>query len=176
MPSVVTYWQTTEDESDFLRLLRSTGGAVALSASWMNTKDELVPQDVEAFLDRYDPDQLLLAQDEDAFLQEIESREFHGDLRFGIPPMKACTIAYRRGKLRNGRLGQSNISAYLDYPTDDRLGLITKPDKFVRWVNNVIGWVRNATPERIECNGHAYRATKHVKAAVLEGKLEVSLY
>jgi hypothetical protein len=176
MPSVVTYWQSVEDETDFFRFLQSTGDVLALPANWMETKEVFVPQHVEPFVNRYDPDQLLLTQEGNGFLWEIERRQFDRDIRFGIPIMTSCVFAYRRGKFRNGKLAQSNISAYLDYPTEDKSSLVAKPDQFVLWVKKVIGWIRKATPERIECNGYPYRATRRVKTSVLDGKLDVALY
>lgn len=177
MLSFVTYWQLPpEDENEFLDFLQSTGTILSLPAHWAETKEELVPQPIATFIERHDPDQVLFGIEEHVLHEAPEVREFNGNIRFGIPVMKSRIITYRRGKIREGKLAQSNISAYLDYPAEDASRLILKSTDFVGWVKKVIDWTKKATSERIERNGHGYRATARAKTAVCEGKLEAVLY
>lgn len=176
MPSVVTYWQLSEDERDFLDFLQSTGPILALPAHWAESKNDLIPQPISVLIERDDPDQLVFGPDEHMSNATIERREVGGSTYFGINQMKSCVACYRRGKLRNGKLAQSNLSAYLEYPTEDASKLVKKDPVFVRWVRRVTAWVREVTPERVERNGYHYRATTRVKAAVGDGLLEAVLY
>jgi hypothetical protein len=176
MPAVVTYWQLPDDEKEFLDFLLSTGSILAVPSHWVEAKEELVPQPIASFIEHYDPDQLLFGLEEYVLRPAIERREFDRKLLFGVPCMKPCLITYSRGKLRNGKLPQSNLSAYLDYPSEGASKLLRKEQDFVRWVKKVMGWVRKFTPEQAECNGYPYRATKRVSNAICEGKLEVVLY
>jgi hypothetical protein len=91
--------------------------------------------------------------------------------------MSPCLIDYRRGRMREpNRLGQSNLSAYWSYPDEGATGLIAKDPEFIRWAKRVFGWVRRYTPERVECQGYPYRATRRVREAVDRGVLEAVLY
>jgi hypothetical protein len=176
MPLVVTYWQLPEDERDLLDFLQTTGSIVALPAHWAESEKDLIPQPISVLIERDDPDQLVFGPEEHISQSAIERREFGGSTYFGTNQMKSCVACYRRGKVRSGKLAQSNLSAYLEYPTEDASKLVRKDDVFVRWIRSVTGWVREHTPERIERNGSRYRATARVKAAVEEGQLEAVLY
>jgi hypothetical protein len=79
--------------------------------------------------------------------------------------------------IRDGnKLGQSNLSAYWAYPNQTGTQMVQKDAEFVRWAKSVFSWVQRETPERIDCNGHAYRATKRVLSAVRAGEVEAVLY
>jgi hypothetical protein len=54
--------------------------------------------------------------------------------------------------------------------------LVDKDPSFISWTTEVLRWLRAATPEKIDCNGYPYRATKRVKTAMNEAKIEVVLY
>jgi hypothetical protein len=175
MPTVVTYWQLPYDERDFLAFVESTGPVVAVPTHWAKGSEEFIPEPLSAFIQRHDPDQLLLGL-EGHVQAAVQAREIDGTLVFGVPHMKSCVVSYGRGRLRGGKLAQSNLSAYSQYPSQDASQLLDKDQEFVTWAKKVLNWVRKATPERVECNGYPYRATKRVADAVREGKVEVVLY
>jgi hypothetical protein len=176
MPGVVGYWQLPADEKDLLDFLQGTGAILALPDNWVGTREGVVPQPIVPFIDQHDPDQFLFGLAKHVLQVRIEERTFEGVVYFGPAVMEPCLIAYRRGKLRSGQVVLSNLSAYWDYPSADASELIEKDQEFVRWAKKVMGWVRKFTPERIECNGYPYRATRRVRDAVCGGNLEVKLY
>src|SRR5216683_2935287 len=135
MPIVETYWQLADDEKEFLGFLDSTGRILSLPATWVESKRELIPQPIDQFVDQNDPDQLLFGFAEDVLRAGVDERDFGSGLRFAVPYMKPCLLSYNRGRFRNGKLTQSNLSGYMDYPNEDASTLLKKDPDFVHWVN-----------------------------------------
>jgi hypothetical protein len=176
MPAVVTFWQLPEDEKDFLSFLLTTGNIVAIPDCWVKLKEDLAPKAVVSYIGEHDPGHLRLALEGHALQAVIETKELRGDPFFALDSMRSCVMTYSRGKLRDGnKPAQFNLSADYTYPNRDGTILLDKDREFVRWAKKVLSWVRQATPELVECNGHRYRATKRVRDAVREGRLEVVL-
>ena len=176
MAVVVTYWQLCADEAEFLDFLQTTGHVVAFRSDWVESKDELSAATIESFIERNNPPQLLFGLDKQIRESDVETHEFEGKLCFGLPHMKSSVFGYRRGRLCNGKLAQSSLSAYLDYPDETASKLIEKDKEFLKWAKSVTAWLRKATPERLDCNGHQYRATIRVKDAVNRGELAIAQY
>jgi hypothetical protein len=176
MPAVVGFWQLPEDENEFLVFLQGTGTVLALPDRSVDTKEELVPQPIAAFLERHNPNQLLFGLERHVRVIRVEEYSAEGRLRFVCPYMEPCVIAYSRGRLLGRKLAMSNLSAYWNYRSADRPSSVENDPEFVRWGKKVMAWVRRATPEHVECNGHPYRATPQVQKAASEGQLEVVLY
>jgi hypothetical protein len=172
MRSVVTYWQVAEDEKEFIAFLQTTGTIVAVPAYWAETEREVMPEPILSFIGRQDPDQLLLGLEGQVHMGIIEGRQFDGQLRFGVDAMKSRVIHYRRGRIRDGRLSQSNIAAYSEYPSEDASKMVAKDGQFWHWVKSVTSWIRKRTPERIELNGYHYRATRRAKTAAVEATVQ----
>lgn len=177
MPAVRTYWQLPEDERDFLAFLMATGTIVGMPDHWTRTKEELAPQPIVTYIERDDPQQFLFGLEEYAREAVIEPKSRDGEQFFSVGFMSAHLIGYRRGSIRDrNKLGQSNLAAYWEYLSEDNTELIPKDPGFIRWAKKVFAWVRRATPERLECNGYPYPATRRVKDAVEQGQIEVVLY
>jgi hypothetical protein len=176
MAAVVTYWQLPEDEKDFLSFLQGTGNVLALPDRWVSSREELAPRPIPAFVDQYDPNQLLFGLDSHVTTLRIEEHRVDGAPRFALPHMEPCVIAYGRGRLCDGKLAQSNLSAYWSYPSRVGLGLVKKDPEFVAWARHVMGWVRRATPKRLICNGYPYRATSRAANEVAGGRVQLVLY
>ncbi len=176
MAAVVTYWQLPEDEKDFFDFLQGTETVLAVPDRWVESKEELVPQPISLLIERHDPNQLVFGLEKHLLGVRLEEHAVEGGIRFALPYMEPCVVAYRRGRCRNGKLALSNLSAYWDYTSADRSKMVEKDKEFIRWAKKVTTWVRKATPEQVECNGHPHRATSRVKQAVSGGKLEVVLY
>ncbi len=171
MANVVTYWQTQEDEKSFLDYLQTTGVIVAFTDQWVESRDLLRAEPIATFIERNDPDQFLFARQDLLQPSDVERREFGGKMLFGLPHMKANVIAYDRGKLSDGRLPHSNLSAYSVYPNASASAFVEKSAEFLAWMKKVMSWVRRLTPDKVECNGFFYRATKRAGQAVAEGWL-----
>lgn len=176
MNTVVSFWQLPDDEKEFLAFLQGTGTILALPDRWVERKEELLPQPIVPFIEEQDPHQLLFGLEEHFLGMIVEEHAVEDGTRFALPYMEPCVIAYRRGRMHNGKWGLSTLSAYLDFPSPDASKLIAKDQGFVRWAEKVMAWARRATPERIKCNGYPYRASRRMKKAVSEGEVEVALY
>jgi hypothetical protein len=176
MKSVITFWQLPADEEDFLVFLQGTGTILGLPDRWVEGKAELTPQPIVPFIEKHNPDQLLFGLEEQLLDLRIAEHTVADGIRFALLPMEPCAITYRRSRMRKGKLGLSNLSAYWDYPCSDTLKLMPKDQRFVKWGRRVLAWIREFTPKQIKCNGYAYRATQRVEKAISEGELEVALY
>jgi hypothetical protein len=176
MPKVLGYWQLPDDERDFFAFLRDTGNIVAVPTYWAEDKADVAPMSFAEFVEQHKPANLHFGLAELMRPDLIKEQIFDGVRRFGMPAMETCEISYSRGKLQSGTLGLSNLSAYLDYPSDDDVTLIKKDETFVKWANRIFNWMRKRTPEKLICNNVPYRATAAVKKAVNSGELQVVLY
>jgi hypothetical protein len=176
MSTVVTYWQLPSDEQDFIEFLATTGDVVGLTDRFVERTEELLYQPITKFIEERNPDQLLLGLNEAELREHIAPRLIEGKLHYGVPHMQAPVIAYTRGRIRNGSLTLSNLSAYWEYPTEGGAGLVAKPREFVKWAKKVMAWARNASPEQLLCNGYPYRATARVTEAVRNSNFNVALY
>src|SRR5260370_41031597 len=113
MPAVVTYWQLPDDDKDFLDFVQTTGTVLALPDRWVKRKEELALQPMVSYFQLHDRGQFSL---EKHVLQiSIDEHETSDGLRFGVPVMEPCVIAYERGRFLNGKLTLPNLSAYWDY-------------------------------------------------------------
>ncbi len=187
MPAVVTFWQLPGDEKDFLRYLKKTGNVLGIPDLAQKSLEALTPQPLEDCFET--PDDFYLGLDEFARSAPIKEFEYQGEEEgrkgerlFALDYMSPCLIHYTRPRIRNGKLGQSNLYAYWEHPAEldtcfvswmPRLYLKKKDPNFVKWAKKVLNWVRRRTPEKIEYNGYPYRATKRAKEAMLAGKIEV---
>jgi len=176
MPAVLTYWQHPDEEEVFLDFLQGTGTVVAFPSHWVATKEELLPHPIGPFIKKTDPPQLRFGLEKQNLRIRIEEQSPTEDgLLFSLPHLEPCLIDYRRGRLFGRKLGQSNISAYWDYPNSDKSSLVEKDQEFLAWAKKVMSWVRKSTPEEIELNGSLYRATKRVKKSFCDGTLGLIL-
>jgi hypothetical protein len=176
MSSVVTYWQLPNDEKEFFEFLRSTGNVLAVPDAWFDAKQELVPEPLLTFLENSDPTHFSFGLEECLPDLKVESHDFNGSIKFGFSLMASPLIGYDRGLPRNGELPQSNLCAYVNYPDVGATRLLDKNPSFVRWMKKVMSWARKASPEKLECNGFPYRATRRAKEAVSEGRIIAVLY
>ncbi len=172
MPSVVTFWQFPEEEQQFIEFLNGTGCVVAFPSGPVETESELVPQPLNDYISRYDPDQLLFGLEDFAEKRIVKQVEFEGQPRFCVTSMDSCLVGYRRGNFRDGnKLGQFNLAAYWTRLSDDGKSLVNKDRTFKKWAEKVFSWVREATPEWHQFK--TYRVTRRVKEALLKGEIEI---
>lgn len=175
MPAVVTFWQLPEDEKDFFRFLQTTGNILALHSGPVEKQEDLGPLPLASFIEKYNPYQIIIGKY--IYLEKliIQSYYYNGATMYRVPYMEHCTLIYTRANIRDSMLPQSNLCAYWDFPSDDGKMLIKKDQDFVKWGKRILSWVRRATPERLECNGFLYPATRRVRDAVSEGSLGLVL-
>lgn len=174
MASVVGYWQLPEDEREFLEYLESTGQIVAFPPEGVLTAAEVQPESIRSFIESRDPSGLEFGPME---LQEVPvPMQIGEERRFMVTAMRHCVIGYRRGRLYDGTITQSNLCAYSSYLADDCSHMVSKRPEFLSWSKKVLRWVRKRTTDKVECNGYSYRATRRVKAAVTAGELRAKLY
>jgi hypothetical protein len=177
MPAVLTYWQTQEDEKDFLAYLTTTGNIVAMPDCRVKARAELAPRPISQYVRHVDPNQFAFGLEHHALAADIEPLEKEGETYLTVAYMSPCLISYRRGRMRDGnKLGQSNLAAYWTYPDKEARTLLTKDEHFIKWAKKVFAWVRKHTPEQIECNRYPYRATKRAKHSADTGLIEAVLY
>jgi len=86
MPAVITYWQTQEDEKDFLAYLTTTGNIVAMPDHWVRTKAELAPRPILQYVHEGGLDQFVFGLEHHALAADIEPQEKEGQ--------KYLTVAY----------------------------------------------------------------------------------
>lgn len=176
MPVVVTYWQLVEDEQEFFEFLAGTGAVVAVPNHWVKSKAELAPRSIAAYFGEVDPPQVCLGLEAHVLQATIEPQKQNGEEFFSFAQMSPCMITYSRGRQCDRKLGQSNVSAYLEYPSTVEQKMVNKVPEFVAWTKKVFTWLRRKTPEQILCNGYPYRATTRAKSAVDRGELIAVLY
>jgi len=176
MPSVVTFWWLPPDEDEFLEYLSGTGEVVALPADCVKSKALLVPKPYKSYIHEHGPTQLLLALQEHVVDCKIDVLSQGQDGVYNISDLESPVLAYQRGELQDRRLGQSNISAYWSFPSQDAAAMIPKHHTFVKWGKKVLSWIRRSTDDKVECNGFSYRSSRRAKQAVVQGKLHAVLY
>ena len=173
MPIVLTFWQLLEEEDEFIEFLKGTGDVIAVHSGAFKNRETLDPEPIDAFIIKYDPDQLRFGLKHLFSGSEIIRKDFEGELLYAVEPMKPCLVSYNRPKFRDGKLGQSNLAAYSTFPNVQATALIKKDPEFIKWTNKIVSWMRKRVRHKIELNGFPYPATEKAKAAFVERKLEV---
>jgi len=174
MPSVVTYWQFPEDELEFLAYLEKTGMVMAVPSARKKNRADAMPEPIRSFIERHGPDGLDFGIGD--LEQMITTHRYGDEVLFWVPLMDSDVISYSRGRLRDGKIAQSNLCVYWHYADDETKQLVSKDLDFIKWSRSILNWVRKKTPEKVECNGYPYRATKRVKDAVCQGLVQAVLY
>jgi hypothetical protein len=178
MASTVTFWWFPDEEEAFLEFLERTGQVLALPFAATETKDGLVPRPFREYITAADPHQcfLLLADVAELIIEPFKVVESGTAVeRCRVVDMKSCVVGYDRGKLLGSdKLTASNLYTYWDYPNPSGSSLVRKPEEFIRWAKNVLGWVHKATPEWHQYRN--YRVSKRVKEAILNDGLQIVTY
>jgi hypothetical protein len=170
MACVVTFWQLPQEEDLFF--------------SYVSRKDDvdafpLIEAVADPGLIRAAPISQLVGRASDVRLY-ITPREYAASPKlFAFQPTSLDqpvryslasefpALVYDRGSLKNGRLSQSNASAYTGY-VDAKARVFHKmPAGFLSWLKRVMGWLRRAKPQWHDYPG--YRATNAAAQAALSG-------
>lgn len=172
MRSVITFWQTPEDEEEFVAFLLKEE-IVAISADWKQKQEELQPTPLSRFMAKQPTDLLLAIPGMESDLY-VESRIFSGDqVSYAITTLRSPVIGWRRGLLQDRCLAQSNVHAYQEFSLETGK-VIRKTNEFRHWCSRVFSWLRRSTPEKL--GQPAYRSSRRVKDAVEKGMIELVLY
>jgi hypothetical protein len=131
------------------------------------TPEAFAPKPVRDAM-KHESDVVLLLLAEHRRLLKVVPFQQDGATWYGIHAMKSPVISYLRGKwvAPNG-LGQSNISAYTEYPDERGTRLIQHPESFVDWAKRVAQWVRKSTPFFYQYRN--YRITAKVQEQLKHG-------
>jgi hypothetical protein len=174
VPKALTFWQTPDEETEFLDFLDTTGVVVAYPSHWVQTGTEVLPLPVRAFLLEKQPRQVLLGL-ERADADAIISPQVDGTRPYlSVDFMSSCLIAYSRAHFEpDGRLGKANLSTYLDFLAGTEIK--RKPVWFQSWVKKVFTWARKHANKKCVLHGFEYPATPLVKKLVEEKRIELDV-
>jgi hypothetical protein len=171
VPIVVTYWRFPEEEPPFLDYLEKSGPVLAVDNQHVSSPGALTPRPLREVIEK-DPQAILLLLAQYRDLLNIVPFQKDGATLYSIHAMRSPVIDYLRGKWRApNKLGQSNISAYSDYPDERGSRLIQHPKDHVAWAKRVSAWVRKSTPFWHKYK--SYRVSPPVHEAVLKSSLEL---
>ena len=173
MASIVGYWRLPEEDGRFLDYLEKTGDVVACSARGVHDPLLLSPRPVREYVEREDPECLLMAPREYMDRAPITSCLHKGCLTYGRSYLDSPLLDFCRGRfLESGTLEQSNLCFESTILVSDGVNrdldhLEPQPAGFVAWARKVQRWVRRNT--RQFGYYRTYRATARVVAAVEDG-------
>jgi hypothetical protein len=171
LANVLTFWQLPEEEEEFLDFLLSTGVVVAYPNHWVMTSEETEPQPLRRCLAQSNPKQCLLGLDSDAAHVVVGAKSQENEHFLSVDVLASCLIGYSRPQFRGEcKLGQSNLSASLQYPSAEE-----KPDWFQSWVKNVFAWIKKRASKKYKHQGYSYPATHLAVQRAEEGRVELVL-
>jgi len=162
------------DEEAFLSFLSKTGRIVAYTAPWKKKPEDVQPVLLSELIHSSDPAQLMFGPDSGE--APVEAHSFDGEVLYNVRMEMSSLLMYRRGKLQQRVLTQSNLSVYwvYFYLTEQSNRFVRKDESFISWAKKVLSWMRKATPEWHEHKN--YRATRAVKLALDRGEIELKKY
>jgi hypothetical protein len=161
MASVVTFWQMPGEEERFFHYLARSADAVAIRhMEAVPDPAAIHPVPIEEVTGRTDAGRLYVT------LRSVttgplplhcwEPDSPGGPIRYSLP-VRFPAIVYDAGTLADGRLSQSNATAY---PS-------TASTEISAWMRRVFAWLRRNTPHWHEYVG--YRVTEQAAWAALDG-------
>ncbi|MDX1964707.1 MAG: hypothetical protein SFX18_16275 [Pirellulales bacterium] len=173
MASVVTFWQLPDEEQRFFDYMESTGEVVAITTLRVYEQSEIAPIPIRQFVANNNSMQLYIGLKTLIVANGIDTFIIKGQTRYGLESMKSNVIGYDRPVFLEGKLAQSNLFYYNSYPDIAKNSMISKDRLFLNWAKKILNWMRRNTPEKVMYNGFPYRATKAVKDAVSQGKIDL---
>src|SRR5262245_39142562 len=170
--SGITFWQLPSDEEGFLSFLSATTELVAYTAPWKEKPEDVQPVSLSNLVLEQGPTQLMFGPKSGS--RPIEAHSFEGRILYNVRLETSSLIMYRRGKLQERTLVQSNLSVYWAYLELQTRQFVRKEEQFISWSKSVLAWMRKETPEWYEHK--RYRATRAVKFALGRGEIELRRY
>lgn len=170
MASVVTFWQMPDEEDHLFRHLAKREDACAIPFSEAVTDPSLIiAMPMESLVGRCASNRLYLTLREFAKVPPLHAwapDDRNERTRYSLP-MSFPAIVYDAGTLADGRLSQSNVSAYSSVWDEAAKASRSMPEGFVKWMRRVMGWLRRATPDWHEYE--SYRVSKKAAQAAMNG-------
>ncbi|PQO47338.1 hypothetical protein [Blastopirellula marina] len=168
MPTVVTFWQTHEDENKFIEFLKNSGEIVAIPFGKHRTRSELNSQPLSSsLLDNWKSALFTLAEHVD----EVRFASFcdNGNENVSVSPILSPVIAYESGGMREYGLTPTNVFAYWVTRVDSegKQQWIEKPEWFSNWGKEVFKWLRRHANQKLD--GKALPMTESVASAAARG-------
>jgi hypothetical protein len=173
MPQVLTYWSMPEEELEFIEYLSKWDVYAYLLDSFPSIA-EVKPVPIGELIKNKNI--IIFDFGLKQYMSENDIRrrkQVNDTCLYGVSSIQASTVGYNRPRYNlNGKLGQSNLSAYWKYWKGQELA--AKNPEFVKWGKKVFAWARKQASEKIILNGYPYPATKRVKEMVDQNKLQVA--
>lgn len=168
MPTVMTFWQTHEDEVNFIEFLKRSGDIVAIPFGKRRTRSELKAQPLSpSLLDNWRSVLFTLAEHENE--ATFNSFSHDGNEHVSVSPILSPVIAYESGGLCESGLTPTNVVAYWEtrVAEGDKQEWIQKPEWFVKWGKGVFRWLHRQAKQKLD--GKALPMTESVASAVAGG-------
>jgi hypothetical protein len=171
--SGVTFWWLPEEESAFIQLLGGLGKPIAFHNRWFTERGQVAPQNLQEFIGVEEPSVLLFGFTEDQSGIQVEQQVFDSVEHFAVTVSRSCVLMYTRGRIRDGKLTQSNLSVCFDY-ADEQMHSVRKDENFNARAKRILAWVRKKTPHWHQYK--SYRVSARAKVQIDSGQQQVSLY
>lgn len=143
MPSVITFWQTEEDQKEFFEHLLSTGRILVYPFGPKATEAELIAKPLESYLAAGDLYPISFTR-QDFTGCVLVSALPDGEPHYVVSSINSAAIGYRPVSRDGNRLKTANLHVYWEvlFTEDGQHKLRKQPPEFIKWAKAIFRWVR----------------------------------